>query len=234
MARGTQFLSLVTDLRAELRRSSSIAVGVDDLSSLKQTLNRVYQTLVMQYDWPHLKRIFAAMSLAAGQRYYDFPTDLVPERVIRAVIWYSNIPNDLPRGIDFEQYASYDSDSDDRAEPALRWDVRWTGTKEQIEIWPIPNTNDQKVQFAGVHDTPKLVTDANVCLLDDHLVILFAAAELLGAQESPDAPLKLQAAQGHLKMLQARAKGGITGYQLGLGRTPTTTANRATIRISSS
>lgn len=232
MARGTQFLSLVTDLRAELRRSSSVAVGVDDLDSLKQVLNRVYQTLVMQYDWPHLKRIFTATSLAAGQRYYDFPTDLIPERVIRAVVWYSNIPNDLHRGIDFEQYASYDSDSDDRAEPALRWDVRWTGTKEQIEIWPIPNTNDQTVQFSGIHNTPPLTADADVCLLDDHLVILFCAAELLTAQGAEDAPLKLNAAQGHMKMLQARAKGGIRGYQMGLGREHVTTANRATVRVS--
>ena len=232
MARGTQFLSLITDLRAELRRSSSIAVGVDDLDSLKQVINRVYQTLVMQYDWPHLRRIFTATDLAAGQRYYDFPTDLVPERVLRAVVWYSNIPNDLPRGIDFEQYASYDSDSGDRAEPALRWDVRWTGSKEQIEIWPIPNTNDQTVQFSGVHNTPPLVANANLCLLDDHLVVLFCAAEMLAAQGGEDAPLKLSAAQGHLKMLQARSSGGTTGYQLGLGRTPTTTANRATVRIS--
>ena len=92
--------------------------------------------------------------------------------------------------------------------------------------------NDQTVQFAGVHNTPPLVVDADVCLLDDHLVLLFCAAELLAAQKSDDAPLKLQAAQGHLKMLQARAKGGVTGYQMGLGRQSTPTANRATVRVS--
>ena len=162
MARGTQFLSLITDLRAELRRSSSVAVGVDDLDSLKQVLNRVYQTLVMQYNWPHLRIMFKVVSLAAGQRYYDFPTGawsgatvkLIYERVIRAAVTYSGQVQDIERGIDFEEYASYNSDDDERAEPALRWDVTWTGTADQIEIWPIPNTNDQKLHFQGVHNTP--------------------------------------------------------------------------------
>lgn len=240
MARGTQFLSLVTDLRAELRRSSSVAVGVDDLDSLKQVLNRVYQTLVMQYDWPHLKITFKAVSLVAGQRYYDFPTGawggaavkLIYERVLRVAITHSGAVSDLDRGIDFEQYASFSSDDDERSEPTLRWDVTWTGTSDQIEVWPIPNTNTQKLHFKGVHNTPPLVADADNCLLDDHLVVLFCAAELLAAQGAKDASLKLNAAQGHLKMLQARAQGGVRGYQMGLGRQGTTTANRATVRIS--
>src|SRR5690606_40887273 len=56
-----QFSQLVTDLRAELERASEPAIAVADSATLRQKINRVYETLYAGYDWPHLERVFDAI-----------------------------------------------------------------------------------------------------------------------------------------------------------------------------
>ena len=231
MARGTQFLQIVMMLRDELGRSNDVAVGVDDLPALKQTINRVYSSLYDEYDWPHLRSVFPKQTLYSGQRYYDLPATLNYDRIERVAVWYGGIPHPLPRGIDFDEYASFDSNSDVRSEPALRWDVRWTGSAEQLEIWPIPNSNQQSLQIIGVNKIPKLVNDIDVCLLDDMLVVLFAAAELLQRQKSGDAEAKLKQAQARFNRFKARVSND-TMVRLGMGDgRQSINSGRATVRV---
>lgn len=217
MARGTQFLQLVTMLRDELGRSNSVAVGVDDLPSLKQTINRVYESLYDEYDWPHLRQVFPKITLGAGQRYYNLPAQLDYDRIEQAVVWYSGEPHQIIRGIGFEEYEGYDSEKGERSEPALRWDIRWTGAAEQLEIWPVPSSNDQKLQFTGITKFDRLVNDNDLCLLDDNLVVLFCAAELLARQKSQDARGKLEQAQQRLYRLKGRSQAGGRMIRMGLG-----------------
>src|SRR5574343_539048 len=214
--RGTSFLQIVTDLRAELRRSTSMAVGVVDLDNLKSVVNRVYEMLWLEYDWPHLRRVFPKVTLQAGERYYDFPEDLDLERIERVAVWWGNIPHLVQRGISFEDYAGFNSALGYQSEPMLRWDVRDVDGATQFEVWPLPNSNAQEVEFIGIRSISKLVDDADLCLLDDHLVVLFAAAELLAAQKAADAQAKMQAAQAYFTKLKARTKGASREYRVGL------------------
>lgn len=229
MARGTAFSELFTRLRAETGRSTSVAVGVDDLDQLKEVLNSTYQTLYMNHDWAHLMKVFPRVTLNAGQRYYNFPTGLNSERVTRVVVWRDGIASDITRGIGPEEYNTYDPEADERSEPALAWDVRWTGSADQIEIWPLPSTNNQELQFTGVQAAPRLVNDTDLCLLDDDLVVLFAAAELLGDKGGKG---KLSKAQDHLRLLKARGKGGERAYQMGLDDYRREREPRVVLRIS--
>ncbi len=216
MARGTQLTLLVDRLRAEVGHSTNVSVGVDNLPMLKQIIRRTQETLYDEYDWPHL-RILPTKAMAAGQRYYDFPTNLNYERVEEVVIWYSGNPHPLRRGVGFAEYAQYDSDSDERSEPGLAWDIRHTGTNEQFEIWPIPTTNTQTVQFKGIKNLDALTDDADLAELDDQLIILFAAAEILARQKSQDADIKLAAARSRFNRLKARTRGDSPVVALGQG-----------------
>lgn len=216
MARRKQFIQLVYDLRAELGRAVDPAAGVSDLPSLKQTIARTYETLYDDYDWPHLAVVTDRVPLNAGQRFYDFPDPVEFDGVEEAVVWYNGQPLKLERGIGFEHYAAFDSDADERSDPALRWDVRHTGLREQMEIWPVP-ASAQQVQFKGKIKFKPLVDEADVCLLDDNLVVLYAAVELLPRQKSGDAQIKLAAAQQRLAKMKARSKGGSTTIRIGLG-----------------
>jgi hypothetical protein len=222
MARGTQFLQLQKMLREEVNRSSSVSVGVDDLPGLKDKLQRTQETLYDEYDWPFLREIFPLKQMQAGVRYYDFPVDagnlpLNVERVEKVVVWFGNIARPLIRGIGFPQYSVYNSANGVTSDPAIRWDIRWTGSKEQYEIWPMPaSTNASQVQFEGIRQLRPLVQDSDVADLDDQMIVLFAAAELLAKQGSQSASVVLKLAQARMNRMKSRVSTD-EAYRMGMG-----------------
>ncbi len=214
MARGVSLDSLVEQLKAETGHSVSVSVGVDQVPLFKQTIRRVQETLYDDYDWPHL-RVMPTKDLAAGQRHYDLPTDLNLERIEEVAIWYSNSAEPISRGISFEHYSQYNSENDERADPVRAWDLRWTGSATQVEVWPIPAGDDQYLQFRGIRNLRALTEGADVADLDDRLIVLFAAAEILARQKSADAQVKLNLAQSRYSRLKGRVTGGADMIRLG-------------------
>src|SRR3546814_3126249 len=93
------------------------------------------------------------------------------------------------RGIRSEDYAAYDSAAGERVDPVLRWDVQFTGTTDQIEVWPIPASNGMRLQVFGKKVLAPLIEDDDRADLDDQLIVLNAAVTLLARQESKDAAL---------------------------------------------
>ena len=228
MARGTQFSAIINRVKNETGRSDEVSIGIADLPRVKEAINTVYHALYLNHDWDHLRKVFARQTLSAGQRYYDFPAGLNLERIEHVEVWYSDIPHSVERGIGFEDYAVYDSENDERNEPALKWDIKWTGSSEQIEIWPVPSTNNQELQIIGLQDAPRLVNDDDLCLLDDTLVVLYAAAHLLDGDE---AKMKLDFARAHLATLQSRHKSTGKRYRLGVPTDDAAVSKRSGIVI---
>lgn len=224
MARGTQLLKLVEMLREEINRATSVAVGNDDLASLKNKLTRTQEVLWGEYDWPFLRQVFPVKVLQAGERYFDFPVGLSVDRIDDndgpdgpgVVIWYSNFPVPIKRGIGFSEYAIFNSDAGIRQEPALAWDVRWTGTSEQIEIWPIPVSNSTSIQFKGIRKLRPLIADSDVCDLDDQMIVLYAASEILARQGSAAAGQVAAIAKARFNRAKARSKSAGPTYRLGM------------------
>lgn len=217
MARRKQFTQLIADLRAELGRGSDPALNVSDLASLKRTLQRQYESLYADYDWPHLNVIADRITLEAGQRYYDFPDNMDYDDVESVAVWWGGKPYPIERGIGFDEYSTYDSESDERADPALKWDVRYIEPKEMCEIWPVPTSNDQALQFVGRLKFTQLVDDADLCLIDGDLVVLSAAVELLPSKE---VRAKLAALQKRYARAKGNSKSGSGTIRLGLGAAP--------------
>ena len=233
MARGTQFLQLVTMLRAELRRSLNPAVGVEDVPELQRLIVRQYEKLWWDHDWPHLLKFYPAITLNAGQRYYDMPAGLDYERIKDVALYFSAIPSYLERGISFEEYAISNPDLGARSDPALKWDVRFgDGVQEQIEVWPVPaGTGASTLQFSGYATVPRLVNDQDVCLLDDNLVVLFAATEALTGQKSADAQIKGAEAMALLAKLRGRTQAHAKVIAIGQGDNVNQISPRAIVRI---
>lgn len=229
--RGTQLTRLVSKLRAELSRSANVSVGVDDAQILIDILQRTQETLYDDYDWPHLRVTFPKITLNAGQRYYDFPEDLNYDRIEDVAIRLNGLPIPFRRGIDFNCYAAFDSDAGVRSSPAQRWDIRSVDDKEQMEVWPIPSDSSNSVQFKGIRKLRPLVDAADVCDIDDRLLILFAAAEILAHADSPDANIKLKAGQQLYARLKGRSAAGRATYRMGMGA-PSPKPYRATVVIS--
>lgn len=226
-------------LREELGRAPDVAVGVDDLPMLKRRLNKAYANLYLAHDWPFLRRMFPRQPLSAGQRYYDLPADLNMERIEEFAIWWNDLPHYPDRGISARNYASFDSEATtpERSDPVLAWDIRDVAGATQIEVWPIPASANQSIQITGIRSAPKLVNNADICLLDDDLVVLHAAAAILKRQKSADAQEVAAEATSRFQLLKGRSStGGSKRYRMGTGpeRDEALRADRAVVRISAS
>lgn len=223
MALYSTFGEILTQMRAEARLSTNPAVGAGANDRYKALINRVYATLFDDYDWPHLRYEAPWIPLAAGQRYYDTPIGIDHNRIESVVAWWNEEPYPLDPGIGFKEYAAFSSENDERADPVQRYDLRsLTDGSTQIEVWPLPASSGMSLQITGVRKLSKLVNSSDVCLLDDYLVALFAAQEILRPISSDDADTKLAAGKARLQQLRARAvqpqTGGTSAPTVGTGR----------------
>ena len=84
----------------------------------------------------------------------------------------------------------------------------------QIEVWPIPANNgssatkDGIVRLEGVKNLNPLSAKTDTADLDDQLIVLFAASELLTRQKSGDAQMKMAQAQAHYLRVKGRLSKG--------------------------
>lgn len=225
MAIGTTFETLTEMVRDEAKLSSNSSRGIDNLAYILRLIRRHYEQLYDAYDWPHMKlpKEQGRISTQAGQRYYDIPATLNAHRIskISAHVGYDWI--ELVYGVGPEQYAVIDPDRDMRADPALRWD--FVGERS-IEIWPMPASNNNLIWFEGYKDFTRLVEQSDRCDLDDILVSLFVAAEILS--NSKDGQAKAQAAQMRLNQLRAGSRPKI---RVGMGQGKPDTSTRRLPRI---
>lgn len=194
MPRGVTTLeALVEDLRLETGRSANVNFGQDEYASLVRLLQRTQGNLYWDYEWPFLK-VRRDVDLEAGSRYYDFPSDMNFERIFKVRTKIGNVWEPLDKGISMDDYAIRDSDNDARQDPAIKWDIIDAGSGEQMEIWPIPASDDLVVRIDGFKKIGALVSDNDVCTLEPDLIVLFAAAKMLAREKSADAPEALAAA----------------------------------------
>lgn len=234
MARGTAFSELVLQLRAELRRSQSPAVGSEDLAPLKQTLNHVLDVLSNEHDWPFMYRKFAPVALSAGVQFYGLPTGLLQERIIGARLKWGGSFYDLARSITFNDYETWDPAEDERSSPALKYDFQNVAGALQIEVWPLPDSSTQAIYFDGYASHARLVNDTDLCLFDDTIVVLFAAAELMADTNKAESAAKRDQANELMRQIKIRgARNDSAPVQIGLGSGRTKPeSGRAVVRIS--
>lgn len=201
MARGTQLHEVIDMVLDEARMSSNASRGPDYRNYVKRLIIRHQRTLYDGYYWPfmELKHADGDIALVAGTRYYNFPDKLDLEGAIRLWHEFGTIWIELDRGINMADYSAYNSDDDDRADPALKWD---SYDETQFEIWPIP-ASAGTVRFEGRKKLNELIDEDDTLDLDDELVALHCAAEILASNKQADAGAKQEQARTRLTQLRA-------------------------------
>ena len=205
MARGTSLGILINDLRAEVGHSLQPSLGKATRDVLINQLQRVQRRLWDDYNWNFLK-VKRDLAINAGQRYYDLPNDIVFERITRVETKHGDNWTKLHYGIGADEYNQYDSDADERSTPIRRYD---NFENNQIEFFPVPANNSQadgtdSVRIHGIRNLSPLVAESDTADLDDQLIVLFAASEILARQKQADAQQKLAQATAHYARLKAR------------------------------
>lgn len=206
MARNVTLGELIDDVRAEAGHSLQANLGTAMREVLVKIIQRQQRRLWEDYDWTFL-RVDRDVAVQNGQRYYDFPVDLSLERLEKVEFKYGDRWIPVSYGIGREHYDMHDSDRDIRAFPVERWKEH---ENNQIELWPIPSQNGSVAQsaniirFHGIRKLRPLVAESDRADLDDTLLVLFSAAEILAREKSADAGLKLQMAEKHYARIKAR------------------------------
>lgn len=205
MARKTTLVKLLDDLRAEARLSLNPAHNIQNRPTQVKMLQRVQEWLWEDYTWPHL-RVERQVALQTGQRYYSPPTDMQIDRIEKIELYTDGAWRLLRAGVDPEDYTAWNSDLDQRSWPPRKWGIH---EDEEIEIWPITDvsgveaTREGYIKFVGIRNLAPLVDDGDRADLDDRVIVLFAAAEMLAASNAADAKLKLDLAQARLARLKS-------------------------------
>jgi hypothetical protein len=200
MARGTTLESLVQMVREEAGHSTNVALGTNTIEALKTKIRRTQEVLWQEHEWPHM-RVAREVALQAGSRYYDFPSDLsLTHRVDEVAIYYDERWHVVEPGIHVGHYNSVNPDEDERRDPVERWDFY---ELTQLEVWPLPETNDLRLRLKGTRNLAPLLANGDEADLDDRLITLFTAAELVAKQNQNDAEALI--AQG--RQILQRLKG---------------------------
>lgn len=209
---------LLDDLRSESGHAISASMGQGTQDMMVNLLTRVQKRLWDDFAWPFLQ-VKKDITLQAGSRYYDVPgpvfdsndniveAGITLERVQKASLKYGGIWGRLEYGISSDEYSIHDSDRGIRTWPVERYEAYG---KSQIEVWPMPSNNSNTttgeglVRLEGTGNLSPFISLSDTADLDDQLIVLFAASELLTRQKSPDAKVKAGQANAHYQRLRAR------------------------------
>ena len=198
MARGTTLSALRDMLRAEIGASSNVALGVNTQDQYDHLLRRTQDRLWHDFDW-QFGYIVRTEQLYNNQQYYTFDSDIDYDRIRQAHVKYSQIWHPLEYGIGPSQYNAFDKARGMNAEPCLRW-KHYEGN--QFEVWPVPTSDNQVIRFEAIKKLPPLIAPHDVAVLDDTLIVLFAAAEVLSRTKAQDSTAKLAMANAHYNRLK--------------------------------
>ena len=124
-----------------------------------------------------------------------------------------------------------DSDGGIKASPVRKWDWKWNPatSTDQIEMWPIPDNSNDRLQFTGLRALNALTADSDLADIDDDLIVLFSAAEILAAKKQEDAPAKLSLAREHYNTLTGNYTRGKSPTVMGGGRSSTPMRNKTIV-----
>lgn len=199
MATGTTLSTLVEQLRAEIGASTNVGQGVNQLPALHQLLRRNQERLWADYDWPYLY-IDRDEPMLGGQRYYSFNNDLDYNRIVGAWVKYSNAFEPIGYGFNPTIYSAVNSETGSKSDPVQLY-RHYEGN--QFEVWPVPSGNTaQTIRFRAIKKLSPLLDNNDTADLDDTLIVLFSAAELLARLKGADAQGKLTLAQAHYRSLR--------------------------------
>ncbi|MFA5897861.1 MAG: hypothetical protein WC829_01985 [Hyphomicrobium sp.] len=204
MARGTTLLKLLEMYRGECRLSLNVAHNTQQRDQQIAHIQRTQEWLWEDFDWP-LLRVERKITLQAGQYLYNPPSDMKIDRIQKIEVYESNAYIPLCAGIDAEHYTSHSTELDERDWPVRRWRIN---ESEQIEVWPIPDADGSAVTFdgtlklTGIKNLPALIEDTDTAALDDRLIILFCASEVLQSTGAKDAADKRNMANARYMKLR--------------------------------
>ena len=205
----------LSDIRKMLKSyvGDSRTVGSQQDSTYDSLLASKQSLLAAEFDFAFLEDRWDVAALAAT-RYYLMPSvdvdgnsfTLDISREFKVYSLFNRVYHRLEYGISMENYNWLNSDLGLGVDPAQRW--RWIQNSavpsQRFEIWPMPMTSGvQTIRFVGSRKLNPLVSDTDKADLDDELLALSVAVDLLLKKEGREAQTRAIDAQRRLAQLRS-------------------------------
>lgn len=215
MARGVTASTVLTKLKAEIGDYAGTNTVRD--AELYQLMSNKQQQLVMDYDWSFLTRRWDA-ACAVNSQFITYPTvddvgltaTINIDELDKVEVLYNQKYQPVLYGIGSEQYNLFNYQLLGQTSIPIR---RWREASNPddavqpntFEIWPVPSVA-QTVRITGERQ-PTLITGGTIKVdLDDMLIALAVAADVLSFKNPEKARYKLQQFQSHLRRLGGQSK----------------------------
>lgn len=215
MALNTSLSELVSMLKSEI--GDSLVAGTQKDPTYKRLLATKQKLLVAEFDFPYLEDRWDVV-VTAGSRYLTIPTANVlgvaysidfSRPIVVERLWNTRY-EELIYGIGSREFNTFNSDLAEQSDPIQKW--RWSQysnlaspnptISQRFEVWPLPTT-EQTIRFTGQRLLSPLVVDSDRADIDDLLLVLSCAVEILLRSKQQDAQARLQNAIKRLQQIRA-------------------------------
>lgn len=178
---------MLVQLRAEAGQSLNTAHGPDLETAHTELLNRIQYEQAIYFDWPQLK-VTRDIEFEEGQRLVNPAADLPITTINRVSVFAENTREIVPSPVWLENLNPFDVKIP--SWPPCAWRAAESG---ELELHPTPDRAGI-VRVWGTRIPLPLVARADMSELDGHMLVLFAAAEVLANNQQENADLKLRKA----------------------------------------
>ena len=197
---GTTLETMLDYLRMEVGDSTNPALGLTKAPVYSNLLRRTQDRLYNDHNWQHLV-VDRDQALQAGERYYTFDPSLNFQRIGKAWIGWNYAWHPIDCGFEPVNYNDNNPERNTRTDPVQAWRHYEIN---QFEVWPMPASSGQTIRFRGIKSLSRLTALSDRADLDDTMLVLFAAAEILARGKMEDASAKLSQAQAHYMRLKGQ------------------------------
>lgn len=150
------------------------------------------ESLYHQFAWVELKAVHER-NTGVNQQYYDYPPDCNVEEIKSISIYWNGQYVPLNEGIELHHRGIAPGTIPCRYE-----------RRDQIELWPIPQSADYKLRFEYERTLKPLVNDSDRVSLPDEIIKLFALSNAKAHYRQPDADRYASQLESALNKLKAK------------------------------
>lgn len=215
MSRGVLASTVLTKLKAEIGDYAGTNTVRD--TELYQLMSNKQQQLVMEYDWSFMTRRWD-VAAPVNTQFITYPTvddigltcTINIDEIDKVETLYNQKYQPVDYGIGSAQYNTFNYQLlGQTSYPIARW--REASNPDdavdpnEFEVWPVPSVA-QTIRFTGER-LPTSITGGTIKVdLDDMLIALAVASDLLFYKNPQKAQYKIQQFQAHLRRLGGRSK----------------------------
>lgn len=199
MRSGVTLAVLRKEVQIEAGLSTQSGSNTFSVDRINQLLNRLERSLSREYEWP-LRHSEQQITVDADVQYVDLPTNFDRTMIETINVRFGSDWQPLRYGISAVERSIYTGTQ--RATPICRYEFS-ADEPTRMEVWPVGATA-QQLLISGQLRFGEMGKDDDVCVLDGDVLVLRAAAEIIGRDNRADAQLKLEAAGSLMQSILKR------------------------------